>query len=81
MSRVSKAETKVALMVAVMIIAFLTAWTPYAVLALLIAFGDPDIVTPGVAVIPALMAKSSICYNPIIYAGLNPQVSKQHLNQ
>lgn len=27
----------------------------------------------SVAVLPALLAKSSICYNPIIYAGLNSQ--------
>ncbi|KAI4497836.1 hypothetical protein M0802_006952 [Mischocyttarus mexicanus] len=29
--------------------------------------------SPSVAVLPALLAKSSICYNPIIYAGLNTQ--------
>lgn len=29
--------------------------------------------SPSVAVLPALLAKSSICYNPIIYAGLNAQ--------
>jgi len=75
MSRVSRAEQKIAVMIGVMIVAFLLAWTPYAVLALIIAFGnEADAVTPAVAVIPALMAKSSICYNPIIYAGLNPQV-------
>lgn len=28
------------------------------------------------AVLPALLAKSSICYNPIIYAGLNNQFSR-----
>ena len=70
----TKAESKVALMIAVMIIAFLIAWTPYAVLALIIAFGDPHVISPGVAVVPALVAKSSICYNPLIYVGLNTQV-------
>ncbi|PSN43243.1 Pinopsin, partial [Blattella germanica] len=73
--RVTKAESKVAFMIAVMIVAFLTAWTPYAVLALIIAFGDPHLVSPGLAVVPALVAKSSICYNPLIYVGLNSQVS------
>ena len=29
--------------------------------------------SPEVAMVPAIVAKSSICYNPIIYAGLNTQ--------
>ncbi|XP_063235518.1 rhodopsin-like [Bacillus rossius redtenbacheri] len=73
MGRVTKAESRVALMIAVMIVSFMVAWTPYSVLALLIAFGDPSTVTPGLAVVPALVAKSSICYNPVIYVGLNTQ--------
>lgn len=60
-------------MVAVMILAFLIAWMPYSVLALLIAFGGVRI-SPAVSIIPALCAKSSICWNPIIYIGLNTQV-------
>ncbi|XP_054263968.1 pinopsin-like [Macrosteles quadrilineatus] len=72
MGTVTKAESRVAVMVAVMIIAFFIAWTPYAVLALIIQFGDTQ-VHPGIAVVPALVAKSSICYNPIIYVGLNTQ--------
>ncbi|XP_044254442.1 pinopsin-like [Tribolium madens] len=71
--QVSKAENKVAYMIFIMIIAFLTAWSPYAIMALIIQFGDASLVTPGIAVIPALLAKSSICYNPVIYIGLNAQ--------
>ncbi|KAJ9589987.1 hypothetical protein L9F63_016879, partial [Diploptera punctata] len=70
---VTKAESKVALMITVMIVAFLIAWTPYSVLALIIAFGETHLSSPGLAVIPALIAKSSICYNPFIYVGLNTQ--------
>lgn len=73
MGRVTKAEGKVTWMVLAMIIAFLIAWSPYAILALLIQFGDASLVTPATGVIPALLAKSSICYNPIIYVGLNSQ--------
>ncbi|XP_068906196.1 pinopsin-like [Tenebrio molitor] len=73
MGQVTKAESKVANMIFIMIIAFLTAWAPYAILALIIQFGDASVVTPGIAVFPALLAKSSICYNPIIYIGLNAQ--------
>ncbi|GLV35289.1 Rhodopsin 7 [Carabus blaptoides fortunei] len=71
--RVNKLEGRVTYMVALMIIAFLVAWTPYAVLALLVQFGDPGSVSPAMAVVPALVAKSSICYNPLIYVGLNTQ--------
>ncbi|XP_067011411.2 pinopsin [Anabrus simplex] len=73
MGRVMRAESRVTFMIGVMIVAFLVAWTPYSVLALLIAFGDADQVSPGLAVVPALVAKSSICYNPLIYVGLNTQ--------
>lgn len=27
----------------------------------------------SVAILPSLLAKSSICYNPVIYAGMNTQ--------
>ncbi|XP_050423767.1 rhodopsin-like [Adelges cooleyi] len=72
LGQATKAEFRVAVMVAVMILAFLTAWLPYAVLALLIAFTGIRI-SPTASMIPALCAKSSICYNPIIYIGLNTQ--------
>lgn len=72
--RTSGTEIRVTCMVLLMIVAFLIAWLPYAILALIIQFGDASIVTPALAVAPALLAKSSICYNPIIYVGLNSQV-------
>ncbi|XP_064109889.1 parapinopsin-like isoform X4 [Macrobrachium nipponense] len=70
---VAKAERRVAVMVVVMGITFLFAWVPYSVMALIMAFGDQSLVTPGAAVIPAIFAKSSCLYNPIIYVGLNTQ--------
>lgn len=71
--RVNKAESRVTWMIFVMIFAFFLAWTPYAILALMIAFFDSN-VSPAIATIPAIFAKTSICYNPFIYAGLNTQV-------
>ncbi|KAJ3662448.1 hypothetical protein Zmor_006798 [Zophobas morio] len=73
MGQVTKAERKVSYMILLMIIAFLTAWSPYAIFALIIQFGNSSGITPGIAVIPSLLAKSSICYNPLIYIGLNVQ--------
>ena len=72
---VAKAENRVAVMIFIMGITFFIAWIPYAVLALIMAFGDRDAVTPEAAAIPAIFAKSSCIYNPIIYVGLNTQVS------
>ncbi|XP_053680015.1 vertebrate ancient opsin-like [Anopheles nili] len=71
--QVNRAERRVTSMVAVMIVAFMIAWTPYAVFALIEQFGPPELIGPGLAVLPALIAKSSICYNPIIYVGMNTQ--------
>ncbi len=69
----SRAELRVVCMVAVMIASFLLAWTPYAIVSLVVTFGNS--VSPSLAIIPALIAKSSTCYNPIIYVGLNTQVN------
>ncbi|KAL0117898.1 hypothetical protein PUN28_008936 [Cardiocondyla obscurior] len=68
----NKREKKVTKMVYLMILAFLIAWLPYAVLALATQYFN---VQPSqiVSVLPALLAKSSICYNPIIYATMTVQ--------
>lgn len=70
-------------MVFLMVSAFLVAWTPYAVMALIEQFvvitdyqeEGKGIVSPAAAVAPSLLAKSSVCYNPIIYVVMNPQVN------
>lgn len=56
-----------------MVISFMIAWTPYSVFALIEQFGPTEIISPAMGVLPALIAKSSICYNPIIYVGMNTQ--------
>ncbi|KAK4886684.1 hypothetical protein RN001_002955 [Aquatica leii] len=71
--QVKGAEKRIAALIFIMIIAFVIAWSPYAIMALFIQFGNRNLITPSIAVIPALMAKSSICYNPIIYVALNTQ--------
>ncbi|XP_014477010.1 PREDICTED: rhodopsin-like [Dinoponera quadriceps] len=71
--RNNKRETKITKMVLLMIIAFLIAWMPYAVLALAIQYFYVEISSNVVSVLPALLAKSSICYNPVIYTSLNIQ--------
>lgn len=64
---VIEAETKTARMAFIMSFCFLFAWTPYAVVSLYAVIGRPDKVSPLVATLPALFAKTSACYNPVIY--------------
>ncbi|CAG9788138.1 unnamed protein product [Diatraea saccharalis] len=73
LGRVSRAETRATAMVFIMIIAFTVAWTPYSLFALMEQFATEGIFSPGAGVIPALVAKSSICYDPLIYVGMNSQ--------
>lgn len=70
----NRSEQRVTCMVGVMIAAFMVAWTPYSVFSLIKQFGDPTSIGPAMAVLPSLFAKTSICYNPIIYVGMNSQV-------
>ena len=58
----------------IMVSCFLIAWTPYAIMAMGATYGSPDIFTPTIAALPALFAKTSNCYNPIIYVFMNKQV-------
>ncbi|CAH2041625.1 unnamed protein product, partial [Iphiclides podalirius] len=73
LGRVSRAESRATAMVFIMIVAFTIAWTPYSLFALLEQFATEGIISPGLGVIPALIAKSSICYDPLIYVGMNSQ--------
>ncbi len=67
-------EAHVAIMVVVMVAAFFIAWGPYAVFSLIIAFSDIQL-SQALQIMPCLFAKSSVCYNPIIYFYFNKQVS------
>ncbi|KAJ2951442.1 hypothetical protein O0L34_g13595 [Tuta absoluta] len=73
LGRVNRAEARATAMVFIMIVAFTIAWTPYSIFALIEQFGTAGTISPGVGVIPALVAKTSICYDPLIYVGMNTQ--------
>lgn len=88
------AEKRVTVMVACMIAAFMMAWTPYSILALIETFGGglsqisnattngsinenigfASSISPALATIPSLFAKTSAVLNPLIYGLLNTQV-------
>lgn len=57
-------------------IGFLTAWSPYAIVSMWAAFGDPDEVPPMAFAVAAIFAKSSTLYNPIIYLVFKPNFRK-----
>ncbi|XP_070701794.1 opsin 7, group member a [Pempheris klunzingeri] len=53
-------------------ISFFAAWSPYAVVSMWAAFGHIDNIPPMAFAMPAMFAKSSTIYNPIIYLMLRP---------
>lgn len=55
----------------VMIVMFLVAWSPYSIVCLWSSFGDPRKISPAMAIIAPLFAKSSTFYNPCIYVIAN----------
>ncbi|XP_045210768.1 visual pigment-like receptor peropsin [Mercenaria mercenaria] len=64
-------EKQVAKMCAIAVSLFLLAWTPYAVVCIWAAIGNPRTIPPLLLVAPTVFAKSSACYNPVLYALVN----------
>nr|WCQ76401.1 ultraviolet sensitive opsin 1 [Byrrhus pilula] len=52
---------------------FVASWTPYAVLALIGAFGNQALLTPGITMIPACACKFVACLDPYVYALSHPR--------
>ncbi|XP_061692724.1 vertebrate ancient long opsin a [Syngnathoides biaculeatus] len=71
-----KPERQVTCMVVVMIIAFMVAWTPYAVFAILVTIHPTIELDARLASIPAFFSKTAAVYNPIIYVFMNRQFRK-----
>ncbi|XP_019117643.2 opsin 7, group member a [Larimichthys crocea] len=69
MSGIQKVIVKLSVAVC---IGFLAAWSPYAVVSMWAAFGHIDNIPPMAFAMPAMFAKSSTIYNPIIYLMLRP---------
>ena len=72
-----KREKKICRLVIWMNVAFLVCWMPYGIICFFYILGGEGYVTPTVVVIPLLTAKTSVCWNPILYVAMNPQVSKR----
>lgn len=72
-----KPERQVSRMVVVMIVAFMVAWTPYALLSIIVTIYPTIYLDPILAAVPAFFAKTAAVYNPIIYVFMNQQVWKK----
>lgn len=55
----------------VAIAAFTLSWSPYCLVSLISAFRGNNVLSAGEAEVPALMAKASVIYNPIVYTVMN----------
>ncbi|ELU09017.1 hypothetical protein CAPTEDRAFT_44169, partial [Capitella teleta] len=70
-------EVQIVRMSGFMCVGFLLAWSPYAIISMIYAFGNPDIaIPPWISATMSLFAKSSTCYNPCIYFIMNRKFRK-----
>ncbi|KAK7063127.1 Melanopsin [Halocaridina rubra] len=67
------AEIRIAKVCMGLFFMYLVAWTPYAVVSLLGAFGDRTMLTPLVSMLPALNCKMVACIDPWVYAINHPR--------
>ena len=58
-------------MCTICVLFFVIAWSPYAVLCLWAAYGDPSDIDLIKSMLPALFAKASAMFNPVVYALTN----------
>ncbi|XP_042303413.1 parapinopsin-like [Sceloporus undulatus] len=72
-----RAESQVTKTAAIMILAFLLSWMPYAVFALTNVMKPEVTMDPKTQSIPLFMAKTGTVYNPVIYVCLNKQYREQ----
>lgn len=56
---------------------FVCAWTPYAIVTMIGAFGDRTILTPFVTMVPAVCAKIVSCLDPWVYAISHPKYRQE----
>ncbi|CAH0381522.1 unnamed protein product [Bemisia tabaci] len=67
------AEVRIAKAAITICFLFIASWTPYAVVALIGAFGDQNLLTPGITMLPACTCKLVACLDPYVYAISHPR--------
>ncbi|KAE8284198.1 Melanopsin-A Mammalian-like melanopsin Melanopsin-M Opsin-4-A Opsin-4M [Larimichthys crocea] len=68
-----KKEWKMAKIALIVILLYVISWAPYSCVALTAFAGYADMVTPYMHSVPAVIAKASAIYNPIVYAITHPR--------
>ncbi|GAA55305.1 opsin-like receptor [Clonorchis sinensis] len=68
-----KADVEAAKTSIILVSLYLLAWTPYAVVCLMVLLGKMDDLSPIGSELPVLFAKTSAVYNPIVYAIRHPK--------
>ncbi|XP_030625822.1 opsin 7, group member b [Chanos chanos] len=71
-NKIVNAQTLIVKLSVAVCIGFLMAWSPYAVVSMWAAFGDPEMVPPMAFALAAMFAKSSTLYNPMVYLVFKP---------
>lgn len=64
-------QMKLVRLTAIAITAFMLSWSPYSLASLISIFRGNSVLSAGEAEVPALMAKASVIYNPIVYTVMN----------
>ncbi|XP_050801439.1 melanopsin-like [Gopherus flavomarginatus] len=76
LSHSMKNEWKLAKIAFVVIVVFVLSWSPYACVTMIAWAGHGNTLTPYSKSVPAVIAKASAIYNPIIYAIIHPRYRK-----
>lgn len=64
-------QMKLLRLTATAIAAFMLSWSPYCLVSMISIFRGNNVLASGEAEVPALMAKASAIYNPIVYTVMN----------
>lgn len=80
LARQQKTRKRTLRIVIAMTVAFFVSWSPYALSSLIGAAIGHESIVPAYSMIPELMAKASVIYNPILYVLLNSKFRVTLLN-
>ncbi|XP_061715142.1 opsin-2-like [Cydia pomonella] len=71
------AEIRIAKAALTVCFLFVSSWTPYGIMSLIGAFGNQELLTPGVTMIPAVACKAVACIDPWVYAISHPKYRQE----
>jgi hypothetical protein len=77
----TKAEVKIAKIAIMIVCLYILSWCPYALVALIGQFGNADLVTPYLSMLPVMLAKASAMHNPLVYALSHPKFREALYNK